>query len=72
MAIKESELKAVCDGSIIGWLGYRSDVLDFVKKCHIVAFPSYYKEGLPRALIEATAIGRPIITTNSIGCKETV
>lgn len=72
MAIKESELKAVCDGNYIKWLGYRSDVLDLLKKCHIVAFPSYYKEGLPRALIEATAIGRPIITTNSIGCKETV
>ena len=69
---KKVELKAVCDGNYIKWLGYRSDVLDLLKKCHIVAFPSYYKEGLPRALIEATAIGRPIITTNSIGCKETV
>ena len=48
------------------------DVLELLKQCHIVAFPSYYKEGLPKSLIEATAIGRPIITTNSIGCKETV
>ena len=37
-----------------------------------MAFPSYYKEGLPKSLIEATAIGRPIITTDSIGCRETV
>ena len=37
-----------------------------------MAFPSYYKEGLPKSLIEATAVGRPIVTTNSIGCKETV
>lgn len=71
-AISKSELMSVCDGEYIQWLGFRSDVLDLLKQCHIVAFPSYYKEGLPKSLIEATAIGRPIITTNSIGCKETV
>ena len=71
-AIKEEELKTVCDGEYIQWLGYRTDVLELLKSCHIVAFPSYYKEGLPKSLIEATAVGRPIVTTNSIGCKETV
>lgn len=71
-AIKEEELKAVCDGVYTQWLGYRTDVLDLLQKSHIVAFPSYYKEGLPKSLIEATAIGRPIITTDSIGCRETV
>lgn len=71
-AIKEDDLKAVCDGEYISWLGYRHDVLQLLKSSHIVAFPSYYKEGLPKSLIEASAVGRPIITTNSIGCKETV
>ena len=70
--IKEEELKSVCDGGYIQWLGYRTDVLELLKSCHIVAFPSYYKEGLPKSLIEAAAVGRPIVTTNSIGCKETV
>lgn len=71
-AIKKEELEAKCDGKYIQWLGYRTDVLDLLKDCHIVAFPSYYKEGLPKSLIEATAIGRPIVTTDSIGCRETV
>ena len=71
-ALKKEELEAVCDGEYIKWLGYRTDVLELLKQSHIMAFPSYYKEGLPKSLIEATAIGRPIITTNSIGCKETV
>lgn len=71
-AIRESEIKKVCDGEYVQWLGFRTDVLDLLKQCHIVVLPSYYKEGLPKSLIEATAIGRPIITTNSIGCKETV
>lgn len=71
-AIQRDELEALCDGIYIQWLGYRTDVLQLLKECHIVAFPSYYREGIPKSLIEATAIGRPIVTTNSIGCKETV
>lgn len=71
-AIKKEELDAACDGTYIKWLGYRTDVLELLKNCHIVAFPSYYKEGLPKSLIEATAIGRPIITTDNIGCREAV
>ena len=71
-AITKDQLDAVCDGKYIQWLGYRTDVRDLLKQCHIVAFPSYYMEGLPKSLIEANAIGRPIITSNSVGCKETV
>ena len=70
--IKESTLHRLCDGEYIQWLGLRNDVLQLLKESHIVAFPSWYREGIPRSLIEATAIGRPIITTHSIGCKETV
>ena len=71
-AITKEQLEAVCDGSYIQWLGYRTDILDLLKQCHIMAFPSYYMEGLPKSLIEADAIGRPIITSNSVGCKETL
>lgn len=71
-SITEQQLKEVCDGKYIQWLGYRTDVRDLLKQSHIVAFPSYYMEGLPKSLIEADAIGRPIITSNSVGCKETV
>lgn len=68
----KEELESHCDGKYIQWLGYRTDVKELLKKSHIMAFPSYYMEGLPKSLIEADAIGRPIITTNSVGCKETV
>ena len=71
-AITKEQLDAVCDGEYIQWLGYRTDVRDLLKQCHIMAFPSYYMEGLPKSLIEADAIGRPIITSNSVGCKEAV
>ena len=71
-AITKEQLDAVCDGKYIKWLGYRTDVKELLQQSHIVAFPSYYMEGLPKSLIEATAVGRPIITTQSIGCKDTV
>ena len=71
-AITREQLDKACDGKYIKWLGYRKDVKELLQKSQIVAFPSYYMEGLPKSLIEATAIGRPIITTNSIGCKDVV
>ena len=71
-AITKEQLDAVCDGKYIQWLGYRTDVKELLQSSHIVAFPSYYMEGLPKSLIEADAIGRPIITCNSVGCKEAV
>ena len=71
-AITKEQLDAACDGKYVKWLGYRTDVKELLQQSHIVAFPSYYMEGLPKSLIEATAIGRPIITTQSIGCKDTV
>jgi glycosyltransferase involved in cell wall biosynthesis len=40
--------------------------------CHIVCLPSYYGEGVPRALIEAAACARPIVTTDVPGCREVV
>ena len=71
-AITKEQLDKVCDGEYIQWLGYRTDVKELLQSCHIVAFPSYYMEGLPKSLIEANAIGRPIITCDSVGCRETV
>jgi len=71
-AIKEHELRKWCDGKYIQWLGYRNDMEELLKQSHIVVLPSYYREGVPKSLIEANAIGRPIITTRSYGCKDTV
>jgi glycosyltransferase involved in cell wall biosynthesis len=71
-AIKKDEMDKLTDGDYIIWLGYRTDVRELLEQAHIVAFPSYYREGVPKSLIEACAVGRPIVTTNSIGCKDAV
>lgn len=65
-------LREHCDGEYICWLGERDDVKALLEQSHIMAFPSYYREGIPKSLIEACAIGRPIITCNSVGCRDVV
>jgi glycosyltransferase involved in cell wall biosynthesis len=71
-SISKETLKAMCDGEYIQWLGHRTDILNILQGSHIVALPSYYREGLPKSLIEAAAVGRPIITTDAVGCRDTV
>lgn len=70
--ITKEMLESKCDGEYIQWLGYRKDVLNLLKNSHIMAFPSWYREGLPKSVIEAEAIGRPVVTTDSVGCRDTV
>ena len=71
-AISKQWLEEHCDGRYIQWLGHRNDVRELLGQSHIVAFPSYYREGVPKSLIEACAVGRPIVTCDSTGCRETV
>jgi glycosyltransferase involved in cell wall biosynthesis len=57
--------------SIIKYLGSASDVRPFIELCDVYVLPSYH-EGMPRTVLEAMAIGRPILTTDVPGCRETV
>ncbi|MBT5231494.1 MAG: glycosyltransferase family 4 protein [Methylococcales bacterium] len=57
-----------------GWLEYlgeTTDVRPFIQQCHVFVLPSY-REGTPRTVLEAMSIGRPIITTDVPGCRETI
>lgn len=56
----------------VEWLGHRDDIAFLFSKSNIVTLPSFYGEGLPKVLIEAAASGRPIITTDHPGCRDTV
>ena len=66
------ELKKYIDKKIVEYIPETNMVADYVSKHAIFVLPSYYREGIPKTLLEATAMGRPIITTNTPGCKETI
>lgn len=71
-AISEAYLNEVCDGEYLKYMGHCSNIRDILRQSAIVLLPSYYREGVPKSVIEATAIGRPVITTDWVGCRETV
>ena len=71
-AIAMSALKEYISTGMVDYIPGTDNVAKYVAECSVFVLPSYYREGIPKTLIEATAMGRPIITTNTPGCKETV
>lgn len=70
-AIAQSELDAwIADGTL-EFLGKLDDVRPAIADCTVYVLPSF-REGTPRTVLEAMAMGRPIITTDAPGCRETV
>lgn len=48
------------------------DVRPYLSRCSVFVLPSFYREGLPRTILEALACGRGVITCDSVGCREAV
>jgi glycosyltransferase involved in cell wall biosynthesis len=69
--ISLNEVTSWHDEGIINYHGGTDDVRPYIEKSNIFVLPSYH-EGMPRTVLEAMAMGRPILTTNVPGCKETV
>lgn len=71
-SLTKSELDRYVAAGVVEYLGELRDVRDALRRCRFYVLPSYYREGVPRSTIEAMATGRPIITTDSTGCRDTV
>lgn len=56
----------------IQFLGHRDDIPDILAAADVFIYPSYYREGIPRSILEALSTGLPIITSNTPGCSLTV
>ena len=72
MSVGESTLERWKAGGAVEFLGHRDDVPEILARASVVALPSHYGEGLPKALIEAAAAGRPVVTTDMPGCRDAV
>ena len=76
--IESEGRQAVCKDLIesysdcVNYIGCRSDVHDILSVSNIFVLPSFYREGIPRILLEAGAVSLPIITTDMPGCREVV
>ena len=71
-SINRDEVNAWQDEGIVKVIGATEDVRPHIAGAGVYVLPSYYGEGTPRTILEAMAMGRPIITTDSPGCRETV
>lgn len=70
--LSSEELKNLVDEGVVIYPGFVSNVHEWLTNSSVFVLPSYYREGVPRSTQEAMAIGRPIITTDGPGCRETV
>lgn len=70
--VGKAELDAWLATGDVEYLGETRDVIPFLTDCHVFVLPSYYREGLPRSILEAMASGRAIVTTDMPGCREPV
>ncbi|MBN2428723.1 MAG: glycosyltransferase family 4 protein [Deltaproteobacteria bacterium] len=71
-AVSSEELQTWVGEGTIEYLGLLSDVRPAIGDCSVFVLPTFYREGTPRTVLEAMAMGRPIITTDTPGCRETV
>ena len=70
-ALTQGELTQYIDQNVIDYPGYVENIAEWIKQSHVFVLPSY-REGVPRSTQEAMAIGRPVITTDVPGCRDTV
>ena len=72
LSVPEGQLRDWQTRGMIEWPGYLEDIPAVWREAVIAVLPSYYREGIPRSLLEAAASGRPVVTTDMPGCREIV
>ena len=71
-AIPQEMLDAWVEDGLVEYWGFRHDMAECYALATIVCLPSWYREGVPRSLLEAASCGRPCITTDMPGCREII
>ena len=71
-ALKPEALQQYVDDGSIELLEEVKDPVAFYGLSSVFVLPSYYREGLPRTILEAMSCGRPVITTDWVGCREPI
>lgn len=67
-----AEINELNEKGFIIYHGSQSNISEHLKQNDVFVLPSFYREGVPRSILEALSVGLPIITTDSPGCRETI
>jgi glycosyltransferase involved in cell wall biosynthesis len=71
-AISRQQLEIWVSQGVVTYLGATDDVRGFINNADCIVLPSYYREGVPHSLLEAASMGKPIITSDNVGCRDVV
>lgn len=71
-SLSRSEINTWERDGAVRWIGFVDDVRPWLARSSVFVLPSYYREGVPRSIQEAMAMGRAIVTTDWCGCRDTV
>lgn len=71
-AISKEQMKEWVDGEYVTYLGTSDNVREVIAGADCIVLPSFYREGTPRTLLESASMGKPIITTDNVGCRDVV
>ncbi|MFO6224461.1 glycosyltransferase family 4 protein, partial [Pseudomonas aeruginosa] len=70
--VSREEMNQWVAEGLLEWPGHVHDIKAWVVNTSVFVLPSYYREGVPRSSQEAMSLGKPVITTDWTGCRETV
>ena len=71
-SISDEELNDIKKSKHLSYLGFQKNIFQVLENVNIAVLPSYYGEGMPRFLLEASSCGKAIVTTNIEGCRECI
>jgi glycosyltransferase involved in cell wall biosynthesis len=71
-SVSRSQLEEWNAAGLVEWWGFRQNMPEVFSQCSVVVLPTWYREGVPKVLIEAASSGRAIVTTDMPGCTDIV
>lgn len=70
--LREDEIRTLCSDTKVSYIGFEREIRNILRECDIFVLPTYYGEGIPKAILEAQACGLPVIASNIAGCREVI
>lgn len=71
-AVSKDQMNLWVNEGVVNYLGTSDSVEHEIAEVDCMVLPSFYREGVPKSLLEAGAMGKPIVTSDNVGCRETV